>query len=187
MKFVGCDLRAQHATRLGPSINYDMASIRLFVAILMLLVSGSTATAEDTSSPAPLTTKSDTAMRVAVLRNIPTNSDKRCVGIAVVAEALLDGVQLEENGFEKTVEKTEEIAERIYLSPKIDISESCLLDNLLPYLQIVLTMKVCNLLTAPFPGLVRLAPLQRTPRLQVVAGPEDVRKHSQSIVCLHQP
>ncbi len=46
--------------------------------------------------------------RGAILQNISTNSDKRCLGISAVAEALLDGVLLEGS------EKPEKIAERIY-------------------------------------------------------------------------
>lgn len=51
-----------------------------------------------------------TPRREALFRNMPTNSGKRCLGIAVVAEALLDGVPLRENGEEEVAQ----IARRIY-------------------------------------------------------------------------
>ena len=64
-------------------------------------------TAEDTKAGFAITNPS---LRTAILSNIPTNSDKRCVGIAIVAEALLDGICVEENGSEDV----EKIAQQIY-------------------------------------------------------------------------
>lgn len=48
--------------------------------------------------------------RDAILENLPTNSDKRCVGIATVAEALLDG----EASVEASNLTAEQLAQQIY-------------------------------------------------------------------------
>jgi hypothetical protein len=50
------------------------------------------------------------ALREAILANMPTNSEKRCVGISVVVEALLDGDRLKDSDHEQA----EKIANRIY-------------------------------------------------------------------------
>lgn len=50
------------------------------------------------------------APRETILRNMPTNSEQRCVGISVVTEALLDGKPAEGND----LEAAEDVAQRIY-------------------------------------------------------------------------
>lgn len=60
-------------------------------------------------SSATLDEKSD-RMHAAILENLPTNSDKRCVGIATVAEALLDG----KASIEASNLTAEQLAQRIY-------------------------------------------------------------------------
>ncbi len=45
-----------------------------------------------------------------ILRNMPTNSDERCLGISVVAEALLGGKRLDRDG----LDAPEDLARRIY-------------------------------------------------------------------------
>jgi hypothetical protein len=50
-----------------------------------------------------------------IIRNMPTNSEKRCMGISVVAEALLDGERVDRDGVDGG-DAAEELARRIYRS-----------------------------------------------------------------------
>ena len=50
------------------------------------------------------------AIRTVILRNLPTNSNQRCVGISIVAEALLDGVRADGTAGDNA----EDVAHRIY-------------------------------------------------------------------------
>jgi hypothetical protein len=87
-----------------------MLRVSLIVVLAVITGCGSAVIPQDTTPavakapiPQPLTCAS-------ILRNIPTNSDKRCVGISVVAEALLDGVPLDGDGSDEA----ESIAKQIY-------------------------------------------------------------------------
>jgi hypothetical protein len=67
--------------------------------------------ATDASEPStPVAIESAQARRTAILSRLPTNSDKRCVGITVVAAALLEGVLLPGDECDQAAE----IAGRIY-------------------------------------------------------------------------
>jgi len=54
----------------------------------------------------------EAALRETILRNMPTNSGQRCVGISVVTEALLDGDRADSN----SRDAVDDVARRIYRS-----------------------------------------------------------------------
>lgn len=66
--------------------------------------------AEDRTVTADGDLEPKTLPHATFLRNMPTNSDKRCVGIIVVAEALLEGMELAGDG----CDEAEVLAQRVY-------------------------------------------------------------------------
>ena len=58
------------------------------LAVLLLAMNGCAAAAHEDVTPQA----KDSGGRTEILKSMPTNSDKRCVGIALVAEALLEGL-----------------------------------------------------------------------------------------------
>ncbi len=86
--------------------------IRGLLIIALLAITGF-AHADDPQDSTPATAGSSEPVPLAreiILSSISTNSDKRCVGISVVAEALLDGVALEEDGCDEAAS----VADQIY-------------------------------------------------------------------------
>lgn len=80
----------------------QMLRVLLTIAFMALAANGFADEPKDsTASP---------SLRETILRNISTNSDKRCVGISLVAEALLDGLPVEEDD----CGTAEDLAQRIY-------------------------------------------------------------------------
>ncbi|MEX0818408.1 MAG: hypothetical protein WD070_02410 [Pirellulaceae bacterium] len=79
------------------------------IALLLTVTVGEIAVAQDSPPPAEAV---NLPSREIVLGNLPTNSDQRCIGIAMVSEALLDGVRLEEDGPDDVTE----IVQQIYRS-----------------------------------------------------------------------
>lgn len=79
------------------------------IALLITITVRGIAVAQDSAPPAEA---GNLRLREIVLNNLPTNSDQRCIGIAMVSEALLDGVRLEEDGPDDVAQ----IAQQIYLS-----------------------------------------------------------------------
>jgi len=80
---------------------------RVCIAVMLAMVVGCNTV---TDSEVGARAKTEPSPRVAILRNMPTNSNKRCLGITIVVEALLDGtcVDGEDPG------ELGEIAQRIY-------------------------------------------------------------------------
>jgi len=85
--------------------------IRNWLAVLLFVTTGcgSAVAQQNTTTSANARNASP---RESILRHTPTNSDKRCVGISVVSEALLDGIRLEGDGPGNVAQ----IAQQIYNS-----------------------------------------------------------------------
>lgn len=89
---------------------------RVALAILVTSIVGTPCLSKPQQEKAPLASESSSLPAAEVprlLRNMPTNSDQRCVGIAGVAAILLEGERLELHGLESDI-RSEELALMIF-------------------------------------------------------------------------
>lgn len=83
-----------------------------FTVVLVLIIGCDSVNSQDATSATSTALEPPPLSREDILRSMPTNADKNCVGISLVAEALLDGALIDGSGGEEV----EEIAQRIYAS-----------------------------------------------------------------------
>ncbi|MEO8496826.1 MAG: hypothetical protein ABI614_17285 [Planctomycetota bacterium] len=86
--------------------------VRVLLTIAFMAFAGCGNADEPQDSPPATAGKSEpiASPRAAILSSISTNSDKRCVGISLVAEALLDGLPVEGD----SCDEADDVAARIY-------------------------------------------------------------------------